>query len=280
MEITFEELQARIPTLASFDAEGNEIKPYTIFLNQAKKWLSKNITGKSLFDEIEASEDTEAKEFCKTIVCYKGYLESIPFLDLVQTGSGFAVASNTNIAPASKDRVNALKNGILSMLTTSVDDLIAFLEETTAYHVNWKKSATYSLLTDTLISTIIEFNKYANFTGNRLDFIKAHPIMLDAIKLHLAQYISQEQCDLLIDQLREGNVSESNAPIIEEVKLAYANFVIGEKEKAVNYANRVRSYMIENLQEFPAFADSSNYASYVARIANQSTDGSILSTVG
>jgi hypothetical protein len=166
------------------------------------------------------------------------------------------------------------------MFTTAVDDLIAFLEVTPIYHENWKKSATYSLLTDTLISTITEFNKYANFTGNRLDFIKAHPIMLDSIKLHLAQYISQELCDLLIDQLREGTVSESNQPIFEEVKLSYANFVVGEKDKAINYANRVRSYMIENLQEFPAFEQSSNYASYVARIANQSSDGSILSTVG
>ena len=276
MEITYQQLQERIPTLVGYSAENDEINRYLIFLKQAQKWLKKNITGLPLFAAIEASSDADVKELCVDIICYRGYLDAIPFDDLIQTGSGFAVSNNANLAPASKDRVASLKSGIVNMFTQCVDDLIAYLEVTTSFHTDWKKSKTYSLLNDTLISTITEFNKYANFKGNRLDFIAAHPIMIDAIKLHLAQYISQEYCTELIGQLNEDNVTDSNKPIIEEVKLAYANFVVGEREKAINYANRVRAFMIEHINDFPTFAQSSIYVAYTTRMANASENEATL----
>jgi hypothetical protein len=279
MEITYEELRERIPTLASYS--GDEVSPlprYLIFLQQAENWAITKITGQLLFDEITASVDDKAKKFCKDLICYKGYIEAMPFLDLIETGSGFSVTNNTNLAPASKDRVANLKTGLQNMLTTCIDDFIAYLEATPIYHPSWKTSATYSLLTDTFISTITEFNQFAKFTGNRLDFIAAHPLMQDAIRLKLANYISQELCDELLTEIKIGTISPSNEPIIDEVKFAYANFVVGLTEKAADYALRLQSYIITNITEFPTFATSSVYAKYLENIANTPTDDSILNT--
>jgi len=280
MDITYEELRQRIPTLASYTGE-EEVAPmdrYKTFLEQAENWVITKITGQPLFDAIVASLDEKAKKFCKDLICYNGYIEAMPFLDLIETGSGFAVASNTTIAPASKDRVSALKAGLQKMLTTSTDDFIAYLEASTIYHIAWKSSATYSLLTDTFISTITEFNRYATFAGNRLDFIAAHPVMQDAIRLKLANYISQDLCDEILTQINGEGISESNKDIIEDIKFSYANFVIGQTEKATDYAMRTQAYIIEHLTEFPTFEASSVYARYLENIANTPTDDTILNT--
>ncbi len=268
MTITYEQLKERIPALAVYDSDGNEIDRYKTFLEKAENWLINNITDKALFTAINASTDTEAKNHCINIICYKGYIDAMPFLDLIDSGSGFSVTNNQNLAPASKERVSALKAAMIEMLTTSIEDFIIFLEKTAAYHDEWKSSNTYSILTETFIHTLTEFIRYAPFTGSRLDFIKALPAMKNAMQLKIAPIISKEFVEEIIEQLRDDDLTEANKKIIENLKFAYSNYVINEINVADMYIVKVQNYMIDNIDNYQVFKASKIYTQY---LANQTT---------
>jgi len=279
MNITYLELQQRIPSLATYDSEGKEIDRYAKFLKIAEKWFITNITGQVLFDVIDTSTtDSVGKNFCKDIICYKGYTDAIPFLDVIETGSGFSVTNNQNLAPASRERVNALKNGLLDMLTQSIENFIEFLEKEEMYHDEWKGTKTYSILTDTFIHTLTDFNYYAKFEGNRLDFIKSKPTMLHVINLKIAKLITAELCNEIIEQLRDDELSIDNRNIIENIKYAYANFVIGNNSDASSYLLEVQNFLILNVDKYPLFKNSNIYANYLKNLSNNTTTEGILVT--
>ena len=96
----------------------------------------------------------------------KAYLLGLPFFDLIETEAGFAVTRNETMAPASPERVKALKAGVEQWLSEAIERLLEYLEESPSYHEDWKGSETYSLLTETYIHTLREFRRYAPFEGS------------------------------------------------------------------------------------------------------------------
>ena len=57
------------------------------------------------------------------VACLMAAREAIPHLDLAMTPQGFAVVRNENLVPASKDRVDALKESLRRSYTTALDAL-------------------------------------------------------------------------------------------------------------------------------------------------------------
>lgn len=57
------------------------------------------------------------------VACLMAAREAIPHLDLAMTPHGFAVVRNENLAPASKDRVDALKESLRRDYTLALDAL-------------------------------------------------------------------------------------------------------------------------------------------------------------
>lgn len=67
-----------------------------------------------LLEKGEEQLDKNARllDLTKEYVCCHGFLLAIRHLDLVITDSGFGVVSNDHVAPASRDRVDALKEAV------------------------------------------------------------------------------------------------------------------------------------------------------------------------
>ena len=59
----------------------------------------------------EKGEDSPLLRWYKQLVCLSAFLSVLRQLDLVLTPTGFGVVSNDNLAPASKQRVDALEIG-------------------------------------------------------------------------------------------------------------------------------------------------------------------------
>ena len=57
----------------------------------------------------ERGEDSTLMKWYKQLVCLSAFLNVLRQLDLVLTPTGFGVVSNDNLAPASKQRVDALE---------------------------------------------------------------------------------------------------------------------------------------------------------------------------
>lgn len=262
------QLKEIIPTIAV--ADDNDITRYKGYLTNAEKWLKRELIGQELYALVSAGnvseDDVELQSLCAAVVAYKGYLDAIPFLDLVETETGFAVHNDSTLAPASPVRVEALKKAVAVNLDEAVEDLIEYLEENTDYHEPWKGSATYSLVNDNYIKSLREFRKYAKFEGNRLDFIKARPMLTRARRQFIEVVISQELSEEIIEQLRDDDLTEANQAIIEDLRFALAGFATGETMAAESSLARVKKKLLASPSDYPAFEESDIYADYLARL--------------
>lgn len=266
-----ETLRKYIPTIVAGD-----FQKYATYISAANNWLKKEVLGKSLFAEIENldstnQQHTELIKKCETVVANKGYMEAIPYMDLIETESGFAVVRTDQLVPASRDRVDALLSGIKQKLGEAIEDLIDYLEENEEYHELWKGSETYSLLTDVYISTLMQFRRYAEFSGNRADFISFKPNILNAINLFIEPVISKELSDQIIEQTRDNELTESNKAIIENLRFAMALYSIQKTNESNIYLNKVRNELLKNPDNYPAFKNSEIYAKYLARTKTQNS---------
>ena len=71
--------------------------------------------------------DAHAEDLLCAYVCIKAAYEVLPQLDLVLTENGFAVVSNTNLAPASRDRVASLQERLRKDKSVAYDKLLMAL---------------------------------------------------------------------------------------------------------------------------------------------------------
>lgn len=270
-------LKGHIPTIVA-----GEFTTYSTYMSDANAWIRRELLGSTLYDLIKnlTSADLTHAELvlrAETVVASKGYINCIPFLDLIQTESGFGVVRTDKIAPASPERVKSLIAGTQLKLSDAIEELIDYLEETESYHEAWKGSPAYTLLSDTYIQTLREFSRYAQFEGNRFDFIKFKPKLLDAINLRICPVISEDLSDQIIEQLRDGDITELNTAILENLRFAMALFAIGEEKTATPYLMRVRKVIMTTPDNYLAFKNSTLYATIIAQTTTENS-GTIFRT--
>jgi len=261
-------LRKYIPTIIVGDDQENAFNRYETYLKKAEQFLKREIIGSFLFDILD-EPNNDLVDHCAAVVAHKGYLEAIPFLDLVETPNGFSVTSNANLTPASTARVQALIKATEIRLGECIEDLLEFLEETPDYHDEWKPSKTYSLLSDSYIMNLREFRNYAPFEGGRMEFVKRRPDILKARMLKIEPIISKELSKEIIEQLRDGDLNEANKEIIEDLRFALANYTINADIIADSFVSRVRAYLFANVDSFPSFKASSIYQHYINRKASE-----------
>lgn len=265
-------LKKYIPTIVN-----NDFGKYKPEVTEANAWFKKEITGADLYETITEAieaEFTPAQHvkiilLSEAVVSRKAYLAGIPTYDLTETAGGFVITRNENQAPASPERVKKLEDAISLRLTDAIEDLLEYLEETAAYHEDWKGSPTYTLLTDTYIQTLRDFRRYALFSGSRLDWIAAKPRMFNVIRLNIWPVISQELSDQIIEQLRDDELSDSNKTIIEDLRFAFANFFDNNPEAGNSYLMRIRKRLLATPTDFPAFNTSELYTTIKAQTINK-----------
>lgn len=210
-----------------------------------------------------AEPNTDLVHFCSAIIAHKAYAEAIPFLDLIETPSGFAVTSNSNLTPASAARVQNLIRATNERIGELIEDLLEYLENNLIFHDDWKSSKTYSLNTDSYIFSVRDFKNYAPFEGGRLDFIKLRPVITRSRILRIESIISRELSLEIIDQLRDDELSEANKAIIEDIRFALANYSIGQDQVANNFIARAKTTILANVDAYPAFKSSYIYQAYL-----------------
>lgn len=272
-------LKKYLPTIVS-----GTFEKYKQQISDANTYLKREIIGSDLYELIKSlssSDETPTHPDlvgrAEAVVATKAYLYAIPMLDLIETESGFGVVNTKAIAPASRERVKALVAAIESKLSAAIEELVEFLEENEEYHDNWKGSPTYSLISNTFIQTLKQFRKYAWIEGNRLDFIKLKPLMLQEINLSIAPIISPELCDQIIEQLRDNDLTSANAEIIELLRYALALFTVGESKAANSFILKARKIIMASPEKYTAFSNSTLYANILSQTATNNS-GAIFKT--
>ena len=118
--------------LALFD----KIEPH---LQVAEDWLTANFLSAPVLEMLSTSGDDATNKLlhhARMAEVAEAMLHAIPQLDLVLTPNGFGIVSNSNVAPASKERVERL----LSSLEKMRDDTLQVLLPMLAAEPTWATS--------------------------------------------------------------------------------------------------------------------------------------------
>lgn len=106
-------------------------------LEVAEAWLTTTFLSEAVLAELPHEDATnKLLHYARMDVVAEAMLHAVPQLDLVLTPNGFGVVSNTNIAPASKERVERL----LLSLEKMRDDTLAVLLPLLTQEAAWATS--------------------------------------------------------------------------------------------------------------------------------------------
>ena len=103
-------------------------------LEVAEAWLTTTFLSEAVLTELPTRDaNNKLLYYARMAVVAEAMLHAVPQLDLVLTPNGFGVVSNTNIAPASKERVERLLLSLEKMRDDTLSILLPLLANTEAW---------------------------------------------------------------------------------------------------------------------------------------------------
>jgi hypothetical protein len=263
---TLELFQKAIPTAVAIE-NFDDIEPY---IRSAELWIENQVLGATLYELVagDSFSDADLLQLCRSVIANHAFWEAIPFLDLVLTNNGFAVISAQNKVPASKERVDRLREQCLVRRDSETELLITFLEAHSDYHDEWKGSTAFSVMTDCLIRTATELQQYGNWEGTRRDFLKLRPQLIHETMARLEPVFSTDYINELIEKQRDNDVTDGDLKVITLLKYALGCLINGNTEAAEKIAGDALRYMDNHQSLFATYFASSEYLSRAAVYQN------------
>lgn len=254
---TLEQFQKAIPTAVAIE-KFSDVEPY---IQSAELWIKSQVLGKDLYNLVNAESfaDEDLLLLCRSVIGNHAFYDAIPFLDLVLTNNGFAVISANNKVPASKERVDRLREQCLVRRDSETELLIDFLEAHTDYHDEWKGSPAYSVMTDCLIRTATELQQYGNWEGTRRDFLKLRPKLIHETMVRLEPVFSKDYLEELLEKQRDNDVNDGDLKVISLLKYALGCLVNGNTEAAEKIAGDALRYIDAHPALFTTYFASTEY---------------------
>jgi hypothetical protein len=257
-------------------AQGTEWAAIEPFVKAADRHTKSNLTGVNLYSFIEGitSDTNSLQDELRNIIAYKAYKNAIPFVDLIQTQNGFGVVSNTNIAPASKERVERLIAQCEQQLDTATDMLILQISAVPAALSEWTKFSGFEELTNCIFQTGIDFCKYEKSdTLKRKTFLAAKNELLFFQNSEIAEVISFDFMDELMSQIRSNTLTLPNSKIVRKLKPILGLLVQQKDEEAEKLLRQLANLLDYSLSSFATYANSPEYAMKIApKYLNKQTD--------
>lgn len=103
-------------------------------LEVAEAWLTTTFLSEAVLTELPTRDaNNKLLHYTRMAVVAESMLHAVPQLDLVLTPNGFGVVSNTNIAPASKERVERLLLSLKKMRDDTTSVLLPLLTQETSW---------------------------------------------------------------------------------------------------------------------------------------------------
>lgn len=159
--------------------------------------------GHAYMQELKQLDDDqpEKAKACLALAWF-ALAESVPFLDLVLTSTGFGIVSNPNIAPASTERVKALANAAMQAAIAATNDMLTYLSENPPQ--SWNKCC---LIENGLLRNASEMQAYCPSEITPIGFMGLIPALQQLEKLQFIPVLGQDQFNELISNRRQDPVS-------------------------------------------------------------------------
>ena len=193
--ITSEEILRRyIPNvLQTVKGEVPLFDKLTSFLDIAEEWVAHTFTSQATFSTIAGYADANIiKTYAAKVVVCEAFKNAVPSLDLILTPNGFGIVSNSNVAPASKERVYRL----VDSLEAERDNAIRLLLSSLPGEPSWMTSTQCEYFSATMFPNlnICDYLGVAHQQWKKYQEVRA---TLLEIEQHIAtQFLGQEQLDV------------------------------------------------------------------------------------
>lgn len=170
------------------------------WLDTAEQWLFDTFCPEAVIDAtLAANPYAPLLTALAAVAVHRALADAIPSLDLVQTVNGFAVVSNQNLAPASRDRVDRLIAAHRSQCDTAINTLMPLL----AAIPEWRDTPPCDFFRATLflpkhINSLSPIRNPQSSLWERYE--ELHPVIAAAEDRLAAEYISPELMQRLRDE--------------------------------------------------------------------------------
>ena len=193
--ITSEEILRRyIPNvLQTVKGEVALFDKLTSFLDIAEEWVAHTFTSQATFSTIAGYADANIiKTYAAKVVVCEAFKNAVPSLDLILTPNGFGIVSNSNVAPASKERVYRL----IDSLEAERDNAIRLLLSSLPGEPSWMTSTQCEYFSATMFPNL-DICDYLGVTHQQWKKYQEVRATLLEIEQHIAtQFLGQEQLDV------------------------------------------------------------------------------------
>jgi len=255
---TIEDFVECIPTASG--TEWDVIKPH---LETAQIDLTLNLLGSDLITALTALQVSDISRIvANKLLAVTAYHGAIPFVDVVQTANGFAVVSNSNLAPASKERVERLIAWCEEQIDKLTDLLIKLVMGKAELLAKWTLFAEFKELVNCFFVTGKDFAQFTNNTEKllRKELLNHKAKLLVWQENVIAPVISKNYLNQLIDEIRSQSFTPASTNIIGNCKVVLSALVAGNTEEANILLGKVSNLLDANLTTYTAYANSEEYA--------------------
>ena len=221
---TDEQLRSHLPNIiASVKGEVPFIERLALFLDLAEDWVKTTFTSESTFNTICGYTDSNnIKILCSRLVVADALRRAIPSLDIVLTPNGFGVVNTSNLAPASKPRVDRLVGSMLAHR----DDCIAALLPEIVGASKWLASDRADFFGATLFPDLGICDAVGGATGSRWEkYLELRSQVIDLEASLAEEWFSPELMSALRSENLRGDLTGKRSEIVKQVKAQVVGYL-------------------------------------------------------
>lgn len=220
------QLRSHLPNIiASVKGETPFIERLALFLDLAEDWVRTTFTSETTFNTICGYTDSNPlKVLTSRLVVADALRRAIPSLDIVLSPNGFAVVNTSNLAPASKPRVDRLIGSMLSHR----DDCIAALLPGLVGASKWLTSSQADFFGATLFPDLRIVDAVGGATGSKWDrYLELRPQVIDLEASLAEEWLSPELMSALRSETLRGDLTQQRSEIVRQIKAQVVGYLRG-----------------------------------------------------
>ncbi|MDR2913429.1 MAG: hypothetical protein LBV74_01105 [Tannerella sp.] len=201
-------------------AAGSDIRELQPFITEAEQWFQDEWFGADLYNYISGlPDDNNLKTYATISICLRAYEQAIPFLDVIQTANGFAVVSNSNQAPASKERVERLIVYVVRRLSEALDRVVLLVMSAPESLTEWKKSDIFLLRSSIVFLRTSELRNHSSNTVATYHDLDACRPLVSKHQITLSKYISESYLSELLNKFAENVLTNFDKSVFTTIQM-------------------------------------------------------------
>jgi len=223
---TIEEIKKYLPANAAFQM-GN-ISP---FIKDAEEAIIIPVLGRDQYNELDTAYNNNVlnanlekllDKVRKPLANYS-YYKYLPIATVVIGKGSIHVEIDEKKKPLTQWQFLKLEDRFIEAADDGIEDLYVFLEENKDNYTTWRDSDDRKAIRNCFLTSSKEFTEHASIGNSRRTYMAMLPEMKKVQRNHILPILCKELYDEIIEEIKENEISEANAALLEFIRPAVAS---------------------------------------------------------